>query len=185
MGDVGERVLRVVDDVDAAQEGLDGQARGVTGAAAGGQDVVGARRVVAERDRGPGADEDRSGVPDPVGDRRRVRGLDLQVLGAVRVDDPEALVDAVDEEIADCLPLRAGTIRSSMCLVAAICGSSSFSTASARAVESVTRTAAASGSCSAWLIRSAAMCAGSAVSSARTAISVGPASASMPIRPVK
>lgn len=87
--------------------------------------------------------------------------------------------------IADWRPDRAGTIRSSTCRVAAICGSSSFSTASARSTESVTRTAAASGSCSAWLIRSEATCTGSAVSSARTAISVGPASASMPIRPVK
>ena len=39
-------------------------------------------------------------------------------------------------------------------------------------------------SCSAWLIRSAATCAGSAVSSARIAISVGPASESMPMRPL-
>ena len=47
----------------------------------------------------------------------------------------------------------------------------------------MTSTLAASGSCSAWLIRSAATCAGSAVSSASTAISVGPASASMPTTP--
>ena len=47
--------------------------------------------------------------------------------------------------------------------------------------ESVTSTAAAITSCSAWLIRSAATCTGSAVSSARIAISVGPASESMPI----
>ena len=38
----------------------------------------------------------------------------------------------------------------------------------------MTSTAAASVSCSAWLIRSAATCTGSAVSSARIAISVGP-----------
>ena len=49
--------------------------------------------------------------------------------------------------------------------------------------DGVTSTLAASGSCSAWLIRSAATCTGSAVSSARMAISVGPASASMPTTP--
>src|SRR5690606_35360569 len=57
VGDGGQRGPAVVDDVDAPQEGLDGQARGVAGAAAGGQDVVGAGRVVAEGDGGPGADE--------------------------------------------------------------------------------------------------------------------------------
>lgn len=81
--------------------------------------------------------------------------------------------------------MSAGLIRSSTCLVAATWGSSSRSTASASSAESVTRTAAASGSCSAWLIRSAATCTGSAVESARTAISVEPASVSMPIFPVK
>ena len=50
--------------------------------------------------------------------------------------------------------------------------------------EVVTSTAAAIGSCSAWLSRSAATYAGSAVSSARIAISVGPASESMPTTPL-
>ena len=48
----------------------------------------------------------------------------------------------------------------------------------------MTSTAAASGSCSAWLIRSAATQAGSAVSSATIMISVGPASESMPTLPI-
>ena len=160
--------------------------RGVAGAAAGGQDVVGAGRVVAERDRRPRADEDRAGVAHPVGDGRRVRGLDLQVLGGVRVDDragPRRRRRRARSRTAG--RPSAGAIRSSTCLVAATCGSSSFSTASASSTESVTSTAAASGSCSAWLIRSAATCTGSAVSSARIAISVGPASASMPMRPLK
>ena len=38
------------------------------------------------------------GVAHPVGDRGGVGRLDLQVLGAVRVDDPQALVDAVDQD---------------------------------------------------------------------------------------
>lgn len=95
---LGEGVARVVHDVDPAQEGLDAQSRGVAGAAAGGQHVVGARAVVAQRHRRPGAYEDRARVLHPVGDGGSVRRLDLQVLGAVRVDDPQALVHAVDED---------------------------------------------------------------------------------------
>ncbi len=70
--------------------------------------MVGPGRVVAERDGGPGADEDRAGVADPVGHRRGVGGLDLQVLGAVRVDDPQALVDAVDQHDGGLLALQRG-----------------------------------------------------------------------------
>ncbi len=53
------------------------------------------------------------------------------------------------------------------------------STASARASEGVTSSEGESGPCSAWLRRSAATCAGSAVSSATTMTSVGPAGMSM------
>ena len=60
----------VLDDVDAAQEGLHRQAAGVPGAAAGGQHVVGPGAVVAERDRRVRADEDGAGVAHPGGDRR-------------------------------------------------------------------------------------------------------------------
>ena len=49
---------------------------------------------------------------------------------------------------------------------------------------SVTRTDAATSSCSAWLIKSAATKSGFAESSAKIAISVGPASESIPIRPL-
>ena len=72
----------------------------------------------------------------------------------------------------------------STCRVADTCFSSSASTSSASVAEVVTRTAAAIGSCSAWLSRSAATYAASAVSSARIAISVGPASESMPTVPL-
>ena len=55
----------------------------------------------------------------------------------------------------DCLPDSAVRIRST-CRVTDTCLSSSASTSSASRSEGVTRTLAASGSCSAWLIRSAA-----------------------------
>ena len=83
----------------------------------------------------------------------------------------------------DCSPLSAVRIRSTW-RVAATCLSSSTSTSSARRNESVTSTEAAIGSCSAWLTRSAATYAASAVSSARIAISVGPASESIPTMPL-
>ena len=62
---------------------------------------------------------------------------------------------------------------------------SSASTAAANSGESVTSTAAAITSCSAWLIKSAATSAAIADESARIAISVGPASESIPITPRK
>ena len=58
--------------------------------------------------------------------------------------------------------------------MAATCAGTSSRTASASSSLAVTSTAPASGSCSAWLIRSAATCAGSAVSSARIADLGGP-----------
>ena len=67
--------------------------------------------------------------------------------------------------------------------VAWTCLPSSATTSSASRSESVTSTLAAAGSCSAWLTRSAATYAGSALSSARIAISVVPASESMPTTP--
>ena len=73
----------------------------------------------------------------------------------------------------DCSPDREVRIRST-CRVTDTCLSSSASTSSASDGDVVTSTAAAIGSCSAWLSRSDATYAGSAVSSARIAISVGP-----------
>ena len=99
-GDVGQRLLVVLDDVDAAQEGLHRQAAGVPRAAAGGQDVVGPGAVVAQRHRRPGADEDRPGVAHARRDLAGVAGLDLQVLGGVGVDDPQPRVDVVDQDDA-------------------------------------------------------------------------------------
>ena len=84
--------------------------------------------------------------------------------------------------IADCTPDKAVLIRSE-CFVAETRTFSSVSTALASSGESVTKTAAAITSCSAWLIRSAATSAAMAEESARIAISVGPASESIPMTP--
>ena len=67
VGDLGQRLAGVVDDVHRLGERPHRQPRGVAGAAAGGQHVVGAGAVVAERDRRVRADEDRAGVADPRG----------------------------------------------------------------------------------------------------------------------
>ena len=80
--------------------------------------------------------------------------------------------------MADCRPASDVVMRSA-CVAVGTWRSSSAVTASARASLGVTRTLAAIGSCSDWLIMSAATNAGSAVSSAITAISVGPASESI------
>ena len=142
--------------------------------------MVGAGAVVAERDRRPRPDEHGAGVAHPGGVGGGVGGLDLGVLGGVGVDHLEALVDVVDQHDAGLLAADSAVRMRSTCRVAATCLSSSASTSSASRSESVTSTEAAIGSCSAWLIRSAATYAASAVSSARMAISVGPASESMP-----
>lgn len=83
--------------------------------------------------------------------------------------------------IADWRPPSAAVTRS-RCTVVGSWAASSASVAAASSSLGVTSTLPAISSCSAWLIRSAATCAGSAVWSARIAISVGPASASMPTR---
>ena len=84
--------------------------------------------------------------------------------------------------MADWMPERADVIRS-LCLVFPTCIFNSASTALANSTESVTKIAAAMTSCSAWLIKSAATSLARAEESARTAISVGPASESIPITP--
>ncbi len=98
--DVAQRGLGVVDDVHTAQERLHGQTAAVAGAATGGQHVVGAGEVVAQAHRRVRADEDRSGVADPSGDAGGVTGLDLEVLGGIRVDDRQTGVEIVDEDHA-------------------------------------------------------------------------------------
>ncbi len=130
------------------------------------------------------ADEHRAGVAHAGGDGGGVRGLDLQVLGRRRRHDGEAGLDVVDEDD--------GGLRAAQRLLdaAGVLGGRDPVAEDQDGVdrvgelgESVTRTAAAIGSCSAWLTRSAATCTASAVASARTAISVGPASESMPTVP--
>ncbi len=161
-GHVAQRGLGVLDEVHAAQEGLHGQAGGVPGAAAGGQHVVGAGAVVAERHRRPGADEDRPGVADPqrpLPRRRRVWISRCSAAYASTTRSPASRSSTRTTPL--CSPVSAVVTRS-VCLVAGTCRASSASTASTSATDGVTSTLAASGSCSAWLIRSAATCAGSA-----------------------
>src|SRR5450759_1087091 len=141
LGKLAQGVLAVLDHLDGLDERVHAEAGRVVRATAGGQHVVRAGHVVAERDGRVRADEDRAGAPD-----------------------------------------RAVWTRSA-CLVLATRVSRSASTARASSSESVTSTDAAIGSCSAWLTRSVATCAGSAPASARMAISVGPASASIPTTP--
>src|SRR5699024_3471666 len=73
------------------------QPRAVTCRTPGRKDVVRPGAVVAERDRGVRADEDRARVAYPTGDLRGALGLDLQVLGTVVVDELEPLLHVVDE----------------------------------------------------------------------------------------
>ena len=105
------------------------------------------------------------------------------MLGGVRVDHRDPLLDVVDQDDGGLAPGQGlpdpGRVLGGRHLL----GQLVSCTCSASRAESVTSTAAASGSCSAWEIRSAATCTGSAVSSASTAISVGPASESMLTRP--
>jgi hypothetical protein len=84
--------------------------------------------------------------------------------------------------VPDCGPVSAAVTRST-CLVSATWAASASSVRSASSTESVTSTDADVGPCSAWLSRSAATSTGSAVASATTITSLGPASASMPTAP--
>ena len=181
-GDVGQRVAVALDHVDDLEVGVDRQAAGVPGGAAGGQHVVGAGQVVAERDRAVGADEDRAGVADLGRDLGRVLGLDLQVLGRPGVGDGAGRRGCRrrGRSRPGC---RARCSTRSRCLVAGSWRASSSSTRAGRPGSVVISRQAASSSCSAWPIRSAATKAGSAVWSAMMAISVGPFSPSMPTTP--
>ena len=102
--DLAQRRLAVVHHVNSAQEGLHGQPAAVHGAATGRQDMVGAGAVVAEADRRPGTDEDRTRVPHPSGDGSGIGGLDLQVLRGIRIDDGEAGIEVVDEHDSGLAP---------------------------------------------------------------------------------
>ena len=161
VGDLGQRVAGVVDDVHRLEERAHRQARGVAGAAAGGQHVVGAGAVVAERDRRV---RSRRRSRRRCGPGRRhgggVRGLDLEVLGGVGVDDREALLEVVDQHDAGLAarPARCGSARRAGSPRPACRARPRPRRRAAR--EAVTSTAAASGSCSAWLSRSAATYAG-------------------------
>ena len=63
------------------QEVVHAQGGAEAGGAGGGQGVIGARDIVAQRDRGIGTDEDRARVLHLGGERRRIGGDQLEVLG--------------------------------------------------------------------------------------------------------
>ena len=97
-GDGGEGVAGVALDGDDFDEVDDGEAAADAAVAAGGQDVVGAGYVVAERLRGVGADEDGAGVLDPADVGAVVDG---EVLGGEAVGEALGVGDGFgDEDVA-------------------------------------------------------------------------------------
>ncbi len=173
--DLFESGLVVVDDVDASQECLHATDPRLCRAEPGWAERGWSRR--SSRRGSPASSRPRRWRPHCVPARRRqMRSrLDLEVLGSVRVHDPQTLIDVVHQNDSG---LRAGQ---GLADALAVFGPLHLdpdpaSTASASAALSVTRTDAAITSCSAWLIMSAATLTGLAESSARIAISVGPAS---------
>ena len=108
VGDLEQRLARVVDDVDGAHEGPDGQPGAVAGAAGGREHVRGARRVVAQRDGRVVAHEDRAGVADPGRHGGGVGGLDLEVLRGIGVGHCDGLVEVADQHDRGLLPREGG-----------------------------------------------------------------------------
>ena len=174
----------VLDDVDAAQERLH-----ATGRWSAGRSRRWAARGWSRRSSRPATPATTAptkiapALRTRVATVARVAGLDLQVLGGVGVDDPQPGVEVVDQHDARLRAVERGADPLGVLGRRAPARAPAPGRRRPAPRWSVTSTAPASGSCSAWLIRSAATCAGSAVSSARIAISVGPASESMPIRP--
>ena len=96
------------------------------------------------------------------------------MLGGVGVDHLDALVDVVDQHDARLPTAERGADPLGVAGREDLLVELGLDVVGERRAESVTSTEAAIGSCSAWLIRSAATKAASALSSARIAISVGP-----------
>ena len=87
----------VADDLLRSQEGRRAQPGREPRLSAGGQHVIRAREVVAEAHRGVGAEEDRAGVLDEVERRSGLGGVQLEVLGPVRVAERGGGRDVVDQ----------------------------------------------------------------------------------------
>lgn len=92
-----EAFLVVFDDFDRLHEGVHAEACGEAGGAAGGQHVVGAGHVVAQRHRGVRTAEDGTGVLDALDDRIGILGLNLKVFGGVGVGRVDGLVETVGQ----------------------------------------------------------------------------------------
>ncbi len=161
--DLAQRRLGVVDDVDAAQEGLDGQSAAVCRAAPRRQDVVGPGAVVAEADRGERRRRRRRRRCGPAPRRSPRRGCGSR--GARRRRrrrrrDPPRGRRRERRRTAG----RRGPRRPVRCAWSRPPGGPARPGPPRPAPgRSVTSTAAAMGSCSAWLTRSAATCSGSAL----------------------
>ncbi len=182
-GDTAQRGLVVVDDVDAAEERLHGQAAAVARASCGAARGS-SRRIVAEADRAVRTDEDGTCVAHAGGDVGCVAGLDLEVLGGIRVDDVEPRVDVVDEDDARLCALEGlgdafGVLRGRDASRERPSGG--LGELLAVGDEDRCRERVVLGLAD----EVAATWSGSAESSARMAISVGPASASMPMSPLR
>ena len=159
LADGGGRLPRRADELHRLEERLEAQAAGAAREAARREDVVRAGRVVAEHRRR--AQEDGARVAHAAGEGVWVGDEQLEVLG-------RELVRARDRRRRGCPPSRPAArpfVRAR--------------TSSATRLLVVTRIASPSGPCSAWASRSAAHSAGSAVSSAITSTSLGPAGRSI------
>ena len=154
-------------DLDRLQERLEAEPAGGARETARRQHVVGARRVVADDRGGRRAEEDRARVPHPRGEQRRDR---RRAARGARARTRRTRASASSSEPTT-------SIRT--------CSQppTSRSTSAASAALVVTSMHSESGPCSAWASRSAAQSSASAVSSATTSTSLGPAGRSMPTRP--
>ena len=145
---------RRADELHRLQERLQAEAAHTAGDSARREDVVGAGRVVAEHSRR--AQEDRARIAHAGDEGIRVGDEQLEVLGRELVRARDRVVEGVHR-----LERARPFVRAR--------------TSSAMRVLVVTRIASPSGPCSAWASRSAAHSSGSAVSSAITSTSLGPA----------
>ena len=98
----------VLDQVDAAQERQHGQAAGVPRGPAGGQHVVGAGQVVAERHRRVRADEDRARRCGPGGPPRRRCSVWISRCSGAQASDTASAASMLVHQHAGGLPGQRG-----------------------------------------------------------------------------
>jgi hypothetical protein len=179
--DGAQRLRRHAGQRRALEEVHDRQARGEAGRAGGGKDVVRAAHVVADGLGRPAAHEDRAGVADAFRQRLGVLHAELEMFGRDPVRQRHGLVEvAGHDDGAVVAPARARDGAAVERLEMAVDGGGH---AVGQPRVGVSRIDCALSSCSAWDSRSSAIQSGSAVPSAITRISDGPAIMSMPTCP--